>query len=456
MTTTTAESDRLAELGAEIATLEGYQRPTQAQRARLAECRAEHREIRVREIEDMLRDGSAVTEPGSIQPREPQPRTAPRSEARGRALDVLARHERTAQHLTRNQLDHIAAAIGEDETDATATYVRVAGDADYAAAFHKLMRSPANGALEWTQPEREAFNRAQSWVRSMSLTDAAGGFLVPFQLDPSIVLSNTGTSNTDLRNAFTVKTCVTDVWNGVSSLGVSGEWKAEAAEVSDASPTLAPITIAPQKGDAWVPFSFELGMDAPGFAGEMAGLLADAKSRLEAAAFVLGTGTGQPKGLVTALIAAAKIGTSTTGDVYAVADVYKTNKACPARWRAGAAWLANEDIWDLTRQFATGTGPQSSFWTDFGGGTPAQLLGKPVYESSELDGTINATLDNYIAVYGDLMQYFVVDRLGTVIELVANLFGVNRRPTGERGFFMYFRTGGDMAVTDAARVLNVT
>jgi HK97 family phage major capsid protein len=455
MTITNPEA-RIAELETEVRQLEGYDRPTRAQSERLAAARYELREAKVTEIQDMLRTGEVITEAGSVQPREQTPRGPARSEVAGRALDVLARHERTAEHMTRGQLDHIARAIGEDETDATAQYVRVAGDADYASAFRKLMRSPANGALEWTQPEREAFNRAQTYVRSMSLTDAAGGFLVPFQLDPSIVLSNVGTSNVDLRSAFSVKTCTTDVWNGVSSAGVTGEWKAEAAEVSDASPTLAPITIAPQKGDAWVPFSFELGMDAPNFAAEMAALLADAKSRLEAAAFVLGTGSGQPKGIVTALIAAAKIVTSTTTDVYAVADVYKLKKACPARWRAGAAWLANEDIWDLTRQFATGTGPQSSFWTDFGGGTPAQLLGKTVYESSELDGTINATQENYIAVYGDLKQYFVVDRLGTVIELVANLFGVNRRPTGERGFFMYFRTGGDMAVADAARVLNVT
>jgi HK97 family phage major capsid protein len=455
VTITTPEA-RLAELDREIAVLTGYERPTTTQSQRLAALRAEAREIRVREVEQLLRTGAVKYEHGTMEPA-PDARPSPaRSEVRGRAYDVLTRCESTDQHLTRNQLDHVARAIGEDQTDQMSRYVQVAGDLDYRNAFHKIMQNPGLGHHEWTEPERLAFAKAQALTRSMNLVDSAGGYLVPFSLDPSIVLSNTGTSNADLRNAFTVKLCNSDVWNGVSSAGATGEWKAEAAEVSDASPTLAPITIAPQKGDCWIPFSFELGMDAPNFANEMAGLLADAKSRLEATAFVLGSGTGAPKGLVTALIAAAKIVTSTTTDVYAVGDIYKLKKAVPARWRANAAWLANEDVWDLTRQFATGTGPQSSFWTDFGGGTPSALLGKPVYESSELDGTINATQENYIAVYGDLKQYFVVDRVGSTIEFVQNLFGATRRPTGERGFLLWFRTGGDMAVTDAARVLNVT
>lgn len=456
--TTQTVGERIAELEREVRQLEDYARPTEAQRSRLAAARLDLREAKVHEIQDMLRDGSMVTMPGSIQPRDQTPPRGPaRSEARGRALDVLTRIEKSDSHLSRSQLDAVATSIGEDRTDKMAEYVRVAADADYQSAFHKLLRDPMAGSHEWTEPERLAFGLAQAFTRSMSLVDSAGGYLVPFQLDPSIVLSNVGTSNVDLRSAFTVKQCVSDVYNGVSSAGAQGEWKAEAAEVSDATPTLAPITIAPQKGDCWIPFSFEVGADAgPGFTAEMAGLLADAKSRLEAASFITGTGSGQPKGIVTALVAAGKIVTSTTTDIYAVADTYKTKKACPARWRAGAAWLANEDVWDLTRQFATGTGPQSSFWTDFEGGTPAQLLGKPVYESSEVDGTINAGAENYMLIYGDLKQYYVVDRVGSTIEFVQNLFGASRRPTGERGFLLWFRTGGDLAVTDAARVLNVT
>jgi HK97 family phage major capsid protein len=331
----------------------------------------------------------------------------------------------------------------------------VAGDEDYRTAFHKLLRNPAMGQYEWDDAERAAFARAQSFQRAMNLTDGAGGYMVPFSLDPAIILTNGGTSNTSLRSAFTVKTVATDVWNGVTSAGATAEWKAEAAEVADASPTLGQASIPVHKGDAFIPFSFEVGADVPGFAAEMATLLTDAKERLEAAAFITGTGTGQPRGLVTAAVAAAKTVASATADAYAIGDVYALKRALPARWRAAAAWLANEDVYDLTRQFATGTGPQSAFWADLGGDTPARLLGKPVYESSEMDGTLNATATNIIVAYGALEQYYVVDRVGTTIELVSHLFGAGRRPTGERGFFMWFRTGGDLVVPDAVRVLDV-
>jgi HK97 family phage major capsid protein len=71
-----------------------------------------------------------------------------------------------------------------------------------------------------------------------------------------------------------------------------------------------------------------------------------------------------------------------------------------------------------------------------------------------MDATIDASATKLLLAYGDLAQY-VVDRVGTTIDLVPHLFGANRRPTGQRGFFMWLRTGGDLVVPDAVRVLNV-
>jgi hypothetical protein len=46
---------------------------------------------------------------------------------------------------------------------------------------------------------------------------------------------------------------------------------------------------------------------------------------------------------------------------------------------------------------------------------------------------VTASAADYLAVYGDLRQAdLVADRVGTTIELVPHLFGVNRRPTGQR------------------------
>jgi HK97 family phage major capsid protein len=74
-----------------------------------------------------------------------------------------------------------------------------------------------------------------------------------------------------------------------------------------------------------------------------------------------------------------------------------------------------------------------------------------------MDGVINAAAENYIMVYGDIGQaYRINDRIGMSIELVPHLFGVNRRPTGERGWFARWRVGAGIVNGAAARVLNIT
>jgi HK97 family phage major capsid protein len=86
----------------------------------------------------------------------------------------------------------------------------------------------------------------------------------------------------------------TDVWHGVSSAGITAEWLAEAAEAADASPTFAQPSIATHKGAAYVQASLEVLQDSRQLDDTLAEMFADARSRKEADAFVLGSGTGQP------------------------------------------------------------------------------------------------------------------------------------------------------------------
>ena len=113
------------------------------------------------------------------------------------------------------------------------------GDPAYLRAFAKLLGNPERGHLEWTAEECEAFRavKAVQAERAMSTTDSAGGFLIPFQLDPSIILSGDGSTN-PLRQMARVVQIAGDSWNGVTSEGVDAHWYAEAAEVSDDTPTL--------------------------------------------------------------------------------------------------------------------------------------------------------------------------------------------------------------------------
>ena len=127
----------------------------------------------------------------------------------------------------------------------------------------------------------------------------------------------------------------------------------------------------------------------------------------------------------------------------------------PARYRGNAAWLASNLFYNRARQFDTAGG--SALWAQLGDGRPANLLGYPIAEAEDMDGVINATADNYMAVFGDFSNYVIADRIGMTIEFIPHLFGTtNGRPTGQRGWFAYYRTGAD-SVNDAAfRLLNVT
>jgi HK97 family phage major capsid protein len=287
----------------------------------------------------------------------------------------------------------------------------------------------------------------------MSLTDASGGFLVPFTLDPTIILTNAGSAN-PFRQISSVRTITTDTWNGVSSAGITAGWLAESTEASDNSPTFGQPTITPHKAAAWVQGSFEVLADS-GFAAEVGPLLADAKDNLEAAAFATGTGTGQPKGVVTAVAAVpGSVVASKSATTYAVEDVYALDAALPPRHRntANPSWVASKATINATRQFDEAGG--SSFWANLGMGQPEQLLGAPIYESSVMasdPAAANATP----LIVGDFRQFYIVDRVGMTMVYEPLVKGANGKPTGEAGWFCYWRVGSDVVNADAFRLLKI-
>lgn len=68
----------------------------------------------------------------------------------------------------------------------------------------------------------------------------------------------------------------------------------------------------------------------------------------------------------------------------------------------------------------------------------------------------SATTGSQIMLAGDVGAGFrIADRIGLSVELVPHLFGTNRRPTGQRGLFAYWRTGSAVINANALRFLEV-
>ncbi|MCB9408091.1 MAG: phage major capsid protein [Mycolicibacterium sp.] len=329
------------------------------------------------------------------------------------------------------------------------------GDNDYLTAFAKVVADPVRGHMLFTDREAEAFRAGAALMseRAMSTTDNAGGYLIPAALDAAILLSSNGSTN-PLREIARTEVTVGDTWNGVSSAGVTASWDAEAAEVSDDSPTLAQPSVPLYKGAAFVPFSIEVEQDAPAFVAEVTRLLLDSIEQLTATAYVTGSGSGEPTGFVTALAGGASVVTGDGSEALADSDPVKLQNALPPRFQPNSAFLAALPTLNTLRIAETSAGAllYPSLQT-----SPPTLLGRPVYEASTMDSAVNAaaTEANYLIAVGDWSHFLIATKIGTVVELVPHVFGSNRRPTGQRGFYCHFRTGSDVLVDNAIRLLNV-
>ncbi len=386
-------------------------------------------------------------------PYEIDLRSAPRDAATLADISERAKRaieqDRTLTDEQRGRVDELLRSRA-NRNGAMERHIIATGRPEYRSAFakvttqtHPLLRSEEMAALEE--------------VRALNITtDASGGFLMPFTLDPTVILNNSGAIN-PMRELATVKQVVTDNWQGITSAGVSAAYGAESAVVADGTPTLAQPSVKIEKAHAFVPFTMEAEDDLQGLSQDATVMFADAKMRLEATKFALGAGSGsnEPNGIITALVAASKIKTSATTDTYAVADVYALQETVPARYRANGKWMMALAVINLTRKFGTALG--HTFLADLAAGQPPLLLGQGLYENSEMDGVINTSAENYIAVYGDFKGYHIHDRIGLSIELVPHLLDTSTgRPTGERGWYARWRNGGNLVDTNALRVLNVT
>jgi HK97 family phage major capsid protein len=284
-------------------------------------------------------------------------------------------------------------------------------------------------------------------ARALSLAGASGGFAVPFDLDPTIIPTSNGVVNPIRQLARVVQTTV-DTWRGVSSGAITATYEAEATETTDNAPTLAQPEVSTEKAQAFIPFSIEVGMDWPSLRGEMGRLLQDSKDALEATKFLAGTGTNEPFGVITGTTNTVNAGAG--ADAFTYANLIALQAALPPRYRANASFMGNLAILNRIRDFSTAGG--GSVWIDnFADAAPQRLLGKPVYEASEMAAA--ATTGLKFLVYGDFSRYVIVDRIGLEIELIPHLFGANRRPTGQRGLYAFWRNGAKVVDANAFRAL---
>ncbi len=365
-------------------------------------------------------------------------------EFRARALSAIAKMPGASDSIRQAATEIIEKFDSKDSR--LARFALVTSKPAYLRAWSKLAVGKGHAL---TDVEQRAIADVEAF-RAMSLTDSSGGYLVPFQLDPTVIVTSSGVRS-DIRQAARQVVATGDVWHGVSSANVSWSFDSEGSEVSDDSTTFAQPTIPNYMARGFVPISIEGMMDEQNVAQEVGRLLAGGKDDLEATKLTVGTGSGEPTGLITALAAASPsvvVQTATTA-TFALADVYSLQSALPARFRSNASWLANNLTYNKIRQFDTAGG--GGFWSNLTSDRPPQLMNRDALESEAVVST--TTTGSNLAVFGDFQSYVITDRLGMAVEFIPHLVGANRRPTGQRGWFAYYRVGADVVNPNGFRLL---
>ncbi len=400
-----------------------------------------------------------------------------------READLVKIEERTARIAERPQLQVIAkpdpadtlndrSATPQQLADAVTRNLEGKVDAGYMDGVRSLVmrhrsdRDWARGILVRSSDAYEsAFSKALSgrhWdltaeerTALSTLTSANGDYLVPTHLDPTIILTNSGSSN-NIRAISRVVSLTSpgdSSWQGITSAGVTASFDAQLTEVSDDTPTFGTVTIPVHKAQAFVQASVEWVADS-GAASEVLGMFADARDRLEGAAHATGTGTNEPTGIFTALDANTNVEmTSTTAATIGKVDLDSVYRTVPVRWRGRSSWLTNP-IWALEIQ-NLGTALSASYSTNIVDGTTASLYGRPVVESDDAPSTATTTVKDNRIVFGDFSNYVIVDKPGSFsLTYIPVMFNTsNNLPDGRVGWYANWRTGADSVNDVAFRLL---
>lgn len=382
------------------------------------------------------------------------------SDVRSRAQRVLDdTRDEGSMHLTDEQRAHVQELVRTTNKnlrgDHLARMVLFTENPHYRTAWMKLI---SGRAAVLTPEESRAYLAYEEW-RAMSIgSDAGGGYGVPVLIDPTIILTGQGSPN-DIMNLARVETITTDTWKGVTSAGMRWKFRAEATAVTDGSPTLAQPEVVAHRVDGYIPYSIEVGMDYPGFAGEMATLLDEGYRETLAEHLTTGTGSNQPYGIVTALDANtnSERATATAGAI-AAADIYGMWAALPIRHRRGrfanrerTAWMSDTTVMNAIRQLGT---VDPNLTVPITEDSIGRLFGRAYPENDYMADAASGTTAANLLIVGDWSNYLVAQRAGMSVETVQHVIDTTTgTPTGQRAWFAWARVGADSINDLAFRML---
>jgi len=241
-------------------------------------------------------------------------------------------------------------------------------------------------------------------------TDANGGFLAPEEFGNELIkLLN---EYSPIRSyARVVNISAPEIKYPRRVSGTAATWVSETEDRTESGMTFEQITLTPFELATFTDVSNQLLEDnAYGLEGELLADYAESFGKTEGVAFVKGTGTGQPKGIMTATgIKEVKTGVAATFPTTNPADVIigMYHQIATSHAQNGA-WLMNRNTVSVIRQWKDGTGRYLVLDPITAGGVMT-LLGRPIVEMPDMD---DIGAGKFPILFGDLSGYRIIDRIG--------------------------------------------
>lgn len=342
----------------------------------------------------------------------------------------------------KSRLDQIETAYARPMLSADGEYKQTdKAGGEYSKAFRSYLRKGMDAGLEALQ------------TKALSVgSDEDGGYLVTPAMSSRILQSIFETS--PMRQLASVETISSDSLELIDdhSQAAAG-WTTETGSISDTNtPTLAKISIATHELYAQPKATQKL-VDDSSIDVEMwlSNKIADIFSRKENTAFISGTGSGQPKGILSYDAGTdwgdiEQIDSGTDGVVTAdslITLFYSLKDAYSKR----ASFLMNRTVVQSVRLLKQATTNQYMWQPGLAAGTPDTLLGVPVYMSADMPV---ADEDSLSVAVGDFKAaYQIVDRKGIRIL---------RDPFTEKPFVKFYatkRVGGEVVNFEAIKLLKL-
>jgi HK97 family phage major capsid protein len=290
------------------------------------------------------------------------------------------------------------------------------------------------------------------------LTDAAGGYAVPEEID--VEIGRLLTAISPIRSiANVVKVGSAGYRKLVTAGGTPSGWVSEtAARPETATPTF--IEVAPPSGELYAnPAASQAMLDDSAFDLEawLASEIATEFGRAEGSAFVNGNGVNRPKGFLAAPASTALDASRAFGTLQYIATgaaggfgadgsdrLIDLVQSLRPPYRQGAVFVMNSATASTIRKFKTSDG--AFLWQPgLAAGQPDSLLGYPVIEAEDMP---DVAVDSYSIAFGNFrIGYLIAERTETQIL---------RDPFTNKPFVHFYATkriGGQVANSEAIKLL---